>query len=166
GNYAADGGALNNSIDNGPLHAPSTSSVSGNGVYTYGVTQFPTNTYNATNYWVDVVYNTNFVDTVPPSVTARAPAAGATLADPSSAVTATFSKSVVQSSIQLTLKDAGGAAVAGSLGYNDTNFTATFTPSAALARGATYTANLSGATDHSGNVMTAASWSFTTAQCC
>ena len=36
GNYAADPGLFNNSVTNGPLTAPSSSSVGGNGVYAYG----------------------------------------------------------------------------------------------------------------------------------
>jgi hypothetical protein len=44
-------------VDNPPLHAlPSGSS--GNGVYIYGTRAFPNQTYNATNYWVDVLFVT------------------------------------------------------------------------------------------------------------
>jgi methionine-rich copper-binding protein CopC len=45
-------------VTNGPLTAPQSSAVGlGNGVYTYGSSlAFPSNTYNATNYWVDVVF--------------------------------------------------------------------------------------------------------------
>ncbi len=43
-------------MTNGPLTAP----ASGNGVYAYGGSSlFPTNTYQSTNYWVDVVFNPN-----------------------------------------------------------------------------------------------------------
>jgi hypothetical protein len=46
------GGTLNNP----PLHAV-MNNTSANGVFTYGSTnQFPTNTYSATNYWVDVQF--------------------------------------------------------------------------------------------------------------
>lgn len=43
-------------IDNGVLHALSSPAAGGNGVYLYGSGGFPSNTYNATNYWVDVVF--------------------------------------------------------------------------------------------------------------
>jgi methionine-rich copper-binding protein CopC len=45
-------------VTNGPLTAPQSSAVSlGNGLYGYnGSLAFPSNTYNATNYWVDVVF--------------------------------------------------------------------------------------------------------------
>jgi hypothetical protein len=39
----------------GPLHAPASPLVSGNGVYAYGASAFPTNTWRGSNYWVDVV---------------------------------------------------------------------------------------------------------------
>jgi hypothetical protein len=56
GSYAADAGYFTaRGMDNAPLHAPST----GNGVYAYGsASVFPSNTYSATNYWVDVVFRT------------------------------------------------------------------------------------------------------------
>jgi len=45
-------------VTNGPLTAPASSSSGGNGVYAYGSSSaFPTNTFNASNYWVDVVFN-------------------------------------------------------------------------------------------------------------
>jgi hypothetical protein len=43
---------------NGPLMASDSTNSGGNGVYTYGSTSnFPTNTYLGSNYWVDVVFN-------------------------------------------------------------------------------------------------------------
>ena len=55
GHYSAVSGAFSNAVDNGPLRglADSTSS---NGVFRYGSTGFPTNTYNAANYYVDVLF--------------------------------------------------------------------------------------------------------------
>ncbi|MBZ5647087.1 MAG: DUF4082 domain-containing protein [Acidobacteriia bacterium] len=50
--YFATSGA-----DNPPLHAPASGAVGGNGVYKYGAsTVYPANSYNATNYWVDIVF--------------------------------------------------------------------------------------------------------------
>jgi hypothetical protein len=41
---------------NRSLIAPASSTVTGNGVYTYGATStFPTSTYQSTNYWVDII---------------------------------------------------------------------------------------------------------------
>jgi hypothetical protein len=54
GNYAATGAFFNQQYDNSPLHGLSGQ----NGVYAYGSSQFPTRSYNSTNYWVDVVFTT------------------------------------------------------------------------------------------------------------
>lgn len=51
GMYAEDGGFFSSAKTSGPLTAP----AAGNGVYAYGSGAFPSSTYNAANYWVDVV---------------------------------------------------------------------------------------------------------------
>ena len=47
-------------VTSGVLTAPSSASAGGNGVYAYGGTNsaglFPTNTFNTSNYWADVVF--------------------------------------------------------------------------------------------------------------
>jgi len=44
-------------VDNPPLHALRSGQSGGNGVYAYGTTStFPTNSFKAANYWVDVVF--------------------------------------------------------------------------------------------------------------
>ena len=57
GRYSVTGAAFaTNPVDNSPLHALA-SPFSSNGVYVYGgSTQFPTNTFNAANYWADVLF--------------------------------------------------------------------------------------------------------------
>src|SRR5207248_2740614 len=100
----------------------------------------------------------------PPAVTAETPAPGSTGVAKGAAITASFNKSVDGSTISFTLTDATGNVVASTLTYDDESSTATLTPNTALSPGITYTATVSGATDLSGNVMTApVSWSFTTA---
>jgi Domain of unknown function (DUF4082)/Bacterial Ig domain len=60
-NYFATSG-----VDNSPLHALANSGGGVNGVYAFGSTSvFPTNGYNASNFWVDVVFNYN-AGTPPP----------------------------------------------------------------------------------------------------
>jgi hypothetical protein len=58
GHYSADWSyfaALG--VDNPPLHALANGGGVANGVFAYGSGGvFPANTYNATNYWVDVVF--------------------------------------------------------------------------------------------------------------
>ena len=44
-------------LTNGPLTAPASGRTGGNGVSAYGSTSsFPTNSYQGSNYWVDVVF--------------------------------------------------------------------------------------------------------------
>jgi len=60
GFYAGDNNFFTASgVDNPPLHAPTNAAVQpGNGVYAYGTTPvFPSDSYQATNYWVDVVFS-------------------------------------------------------------------------------------------------------------
>jgi hypothetical protein len=45
-----------NGFDHAPLHALASGGSGGNGVYVYGARAFPSQTFNATNYWVDVVF--------------------------------------------------------------------------------------------------------------
>jgi hypothetical protein len=58
GHYSFNAGFFGSGVDQPPLHALANS-VSPDGVYKYGSTSaFPTSTYNAANYWVDVVFDT------------------------------------------------------------------------------------------------------------
>ena len=56
GHYSVSSGGLASSVANGPLTALGNA-TSPNGVYAYGVASgFPNNSFNATNYWVDVLF--------------------------------------------------------------------------------------------------------------
>ena len=80
GHYSASSGYFATAgVDAPPLHALSNV-TSLNGVYAYGAGGFPTSSFNATNYWVDVIFSTTVGegDTTPPTVTAVTPASGAT----------------------------------------------------------------------------------------
>ena len=56
GHYSVTTNGLASAVNNPPLQALSNN-TSSNGVYAYGVAStFPANTYNAANYWVDVLY--------------------------------------------------------------------------------------------------------------
>lgn len=66
GFYAASPNYFTSSHSNGALTAPSSASSSGNGVYAYGTgSLFPTSSFNATNYWVDVLYDQPTQNTAP-----------------------------------------------------------------------------------------------------
>ncbi len=58
GHYAADQDSFASSgVDAPPLHAPADAGSAPNGVFAYGSTSaFPSNGWNSTNYWVDVVF--------------------------------------------------------------------------------------------------------------
>jgi hypothetical protein len=57
GFYSADSDYFATDKNSGSLTAPSSISSGGNGVYAYGGgSSFPTSTFNATNYWVDVLF--------------------------------------------------------------------------------------------------------------
>ena len=164
GRYAGDSRFFQTAgVDNAPLHALADGVDGSNGVYRYGTGGgFPTSSYQAGNYWVDVVFNASATDTTPPTVTGTSPASGATGVPTTSTVTATFNEALQTGTAAVTLK-AGTTTVAGTTGYDATSRTVTFTPTAALTASTAYTATVSGAKDASGNTMTAVSWSFTTA---
>ena len=57
GEYSANANYFANAHTSGPLTAPSSASSGGNGVYAYGSSNlFPASTFNASNYWVDVLF--------------------------------------------------------------------------------------------------------------
>jgi N,N-dimethylformamidase beta subunit-like, C-terminal/Domain of unknown function (DUF4082)/Fibronectin type III domain/Bacterial Ig domain len=56
GHYSGDSGGLSSGVTNAPLQAL-PNGASANGVYAYAsASTFPTNTYRAYNYWVDVLF--------------------------------------------------------------------------------------------------------------
>jgi hypothetical protein len=68
GHYSYAANAFASSVDNPPLHAVANS-TSANGVFAYSASStFPAGSYNATNYWVDPMFQ-------PSSSTASAPSA-------------------------------------------------------------------------------------------
>lgn len=56
GYYSADQNFFASAYANGLLTAPDANSSGGNGVYLYGASGFPVYSYNASNYWVDVMF--------------------------------------------------------------------------------------------------------------
>jgi hypothetical protein len=70
GNYAADSGSFINALSSPPLVGLADGAHGPNGVYQYGAGQFPATGAAATNFWVDVVFNTSSTigTTVPASL--------------------------------------------------------------------------------------------------
>ncbi len=157
---------------NPPLRALANGENGGNGVYLYGAGGFPNQTWNAANYWVDVVLAGALgPDTTAPSVSTTQPTGGALNVNTATAVTATFSEAMDQATINSTtfgLKDAANMPVSASVTYNPATKSATLTPTAALANAMVYTASVlggsGGVTDLAGNPLGPDRiWSFTTA---
>ncbi|HVQ92614.1 MAG TPA: DUF4082 domain-containing protein [Mycobacteriales bacterium] len=165
GNFASDAGyfALNGT-DRAPLHAAATTASNPNGVFEYGSFGFPTGSFNGGNYWVDPVYDTIAPpDTIPPHATPAAPLNGSSSVPPTTTVKVAFDEQVQQSTVAIKVTDPSGGQVPGTISYDSTAHTATFTPTAALAAATTYTASVSGVQDVAGNTMTApVTWTFKT----
>ncbi len=69
GGYAFDGGYfLSAGKDSPPLHALPSGTSGGNGVFVPGPIAFPTNSFNAANYWVDVVFAQSLEDSTAPVI--------------------------------------------------------------------------------------------------
>lgn len=107
----------------------------------------------------------NALDHTPPAVVSTVPAKDATGVSPGSVVTVTFSKAMAPASItgsSFTVTVHGGAAIDGTVALSGA--TATFTPKAPLAYGATYDCAISTvASDLAGNALPAEyDWSFAT----
>jgi len=184
GRYAADTGYFNAGADNAPLHALRDGVSGSNGVYAYASsTVFPTATYNATNYWVDVVFSTTAVtppppppppvaDTTAPTVTATSPAAGATGISRTANITATFSEPMQAASITASsfeLRGPTGTLIPAVVTYNATSRVATLNPTPTLATLTAHTAVVHGGSaaavvrDAAGNALAVdRSWTFTT----
>lgn len=129
------------------------------GLYNSGA-GFPTQDYDRSNYYVDAIFEAS--SAIGLTAYSQTPADTAHSVATSSKISAVFSKAVTDSSVSFKVTSQSGDQFAGTTAYNATTRTATFTPSAALARGTTYTVELT-ATDTSGNsISRGGSWSFRT----
>ncbi|MCO6009530.1 DUF4082 domain-containing protein [Actinoallomurus purpureus] len=161
--FSADSGGLSRAVDDPPLH---TIADGADGVFAYGAHAFPSQSYNTSNYWVDVVF-TLPPDTTPPAVASTNPSNNATSVPAGATVKVAFNEAVQPSSPAFTLKNPGGTAIAGSTAFDSASRVLTFTPSSPLAVGTKYTASVSGAKDTAGNAMQGTTtWSFTTSGSC
>ncbi|GJD66985.1 hypothetical protein MPEAHAMD_7184 [Methylobacterium frigidaeris] len=58
GHYSDSSNYFASAVTSGPLTAPTSDASGGNGVYAYSSSSlFPTNSFQRSNYWVDVVFN-------------------------------------------------------------------------------------------------------------
>jgi hypothetical protein len=172
GFYAFDGNYFANGVDNAPLHGLASGVDGGNGVFKYGPSGFPTESFNSANYWADVVFERTVApDLIPPNVTTTSPADGAPDVDPGTRVTAAFDEALDPATVNDTtfqLHSGSGAAVPADVTYDDSIHTAILKPRARLAHSTSYTATVKGApggvADAAGNkLLLDRTWSFTTA---
>ncbi len=56
GHYALNRPYFTTQYNNPPLHSPASGTYGPNAVFRYGSSGFPTETYDSSNYWVDVVF--------------------------------------------------------------------------------------------------------------
>nr|WP_308258296.1 DUF4082 domain-containing protein [Saccharothrix obliqua] len=165
GHYAVTPGYFDGqSASYGAIRALSNGADGPNGLYRYGAGGgFPNASFNAANYWVDVVYRNGLNgDTTPPTLNTRTPNADATNVGLNSSLALGFSEPVDPASAQVSLTDPGGARLTGAVSLSGDQKTLTWTPSGALKPNTRYTASALVA-DVNGNAMTStATWSFTT----
>ena len=91
GMYAANNDYFaNNARTNGILTALANGTDGGNGVYRYGsASAFPSDTYQSSNYWVDVIVEDRDVDTTPPTTPPVTPPTNTQSCDSTERVTVT-----------------------------------------------------------------------------
>lgn len=151
GFYSATANYFTTNYTSGALTAPASSASGGNGVYAYGTgSLFPTASYNASNYWVDVLYQQGAQNAVPVA------------ANDSGYSTNTGTPVTIQASALLSNdSDADGdpltitgvsGAVNGSVAWNAQAQTVTFTPTSGYSGPASFSYAIS---DGKGGTATA-----------
>jgi hypothetical protein len=98
-----------------------------------------------------------------PAVIAESPAPSSAGVAVSTLIRAQFNEAVNPSTVSMVVTGPSNSAVAGSLTYDPTTATETFTPAAPLSPGIAYNVVVSGATDSANRVMKPMTWTFTTA---
>ncbi|MBB2830025.1 UNVERIFIED_ORG: hypothetical protein GGD51_000126 [Rhizobium esperanzae] len=129
GFYSATANYFTTDHTSGALTAPASSVSGGNGVYAYGTgSLFPTASYNATNYWVDVLYKQGSQNAVP--VAANDSGFTTNTGTPITIqASALLSNDTDADSDPLAITGVSGA-VNGSVVWNAQSQTVTFTPTA------------------------------------
>ncbi|WP_020017093.1 DUF4082 domain-containing protein [Promicromonospora sukumoe] len=143
----------------GPLSVPGGFTADPSGLYGSPGT-VPTQNWDNAAYWVDPVYTVN--DSSPLVASARTPVPGEVSVRLDSPVRITFSKAVVASSVGITLTDEAGQTAPGTVAYDASTRTATFTPSSALAGFATYRVAATARTADGTTLSDGGTWSFRT----
>jgi hypothetical protein len=170
GQYVATNPFFTSAVVNGPLRALATGEDGPNGIYVYGSTPvFPTNNYQSSHYWVDIVFATSVgPDVTPPQVQSTSPTNLAVGVGINTLVTANFNESINPATVTASsfeLRNSSNALVPATVSASGN--VATLSTSASLNYSATYTATIkggsSGVKDVAGNALANDyTWSFTT----
>lgn len=140
---------------------PSSSTI--HGLLTQGIRDVAGNALDAP---FQFTFSTEAIDTMPPSIVATLPPDLATNVPITTMISATFSEALTPGTVtnsSFTVTDAG-AAIAGTVNYDSTTFTATFVPAALLPNNTTLRADIfATVADLAGNTLSSpAVWTFTT----
>jgi hypothetical protein len=173
GDYAFTSSFFNQAVVNGSLRGLANGEDGPNGVFVFSqIPMFPTGSFQASNYWVDVVFSTTVgPDTYPPVIIAVSPSNGSANISVTATVTATFNEAIDPSTINnstVELRNASNTLIPGSINYNTVNNTITLSPTSVLTNSTTYTAKIKGGAtgvkDIAGNALANDyTWAFTTA---
>ena len=173
GYYAQDVAFFGESVARSPLLALAEGVDGSNGVFGYGASRFPSETFNASNYWVDVVFLPRETpDSTAPQLLTVTPMAEAAAVALDTPVTVQFNEPLDATSINeltFTLADTTGQPVTATVTFSYDARQATLLPTQPLAFGTTYVATVHGGSvnpvvrDGSGNALADDFvWSFTT----
>jgi hypothetical protein len=174
GGYSFTDNFFTTATVNGPLKGLANGEDGPNGVYKYSNTAaFPTDTYQSSNYWVDIVFDTTTApDTNPPSVVSAFPTNGSSAVSINTTVAAIFNESLDAATVNNNTVElrAGATLISTNISYNTASQQIVITPASALSYNTVYTVTLKGGTgyqrikDLAGNALANDySWSFTTA---
>ncbi len=123
--------------------------------------QFPSNSYQQANYFVDVTFTT--IDESPLRVNSAKPLPGSSSVPTNSTISAVFSKPLQAGTQSISVTYQGGTTVAGATSYDPVTRRITFTPNGGLLPATDYTVTVQG-TDTLGNTVSeGGSWTFRSA---
>ena len=173
GNYSYTDDYFSSPIENGLLKGLGNGEDGPNGVYFYTSTPaFPTNSFQSSNYWVDVEFSVNLgPDLTLPAVSSISPLGNATKISPNARISAVFSDPLDIATVTNTnafIED-GTSSIPVAISYANGNTRVLLSPLSQLAPNTVYTVTLKGGSngikDLAGNALAADYiWSFTTGE--
>ncbi len=160
GHYSYDAGYFQQAYEIAPLRGLANLEDGPNGVFSTALGQFPAQSYGASNYWVDVIVDTD--NHRAPTAGDPIPARGLAAVALDDVVSIRFNEPMTPSSIVAELRN-GNTVVPTTGAYDEETRRYTLTPSSPLAPLTTYTAIVTAARDLANEPMAAPySWTFTT----